>query len=53
VIQYVRLPESIVSIKKLVGQNKSTKIDIVDDEHVAMLKDGTFIEVAFQTERWS
>jgi hypothetical protein len=48
-----RLPESIVSIKKLVGENRSTKINIVDDANVAMLKDETFIEVTFQTERWS
>jgi len=47
-----RLPDMILSIKKLSGQNKNVKVNIADDEAVSKLKDETSIEVEFRTERW-
>lgn len=47
-----RLPDMILSIKKLSGENKNTKVLIGDDEAVGKLKDETSIEVEFRTERW-
>jgi hypothetical protein len=47
-----RLPDMILSIKKLSGENKNTKVLIADDEAVSKLRDETSIEVEFRTERW-